>query len=82
MAALTSEALAARADATRLRMETHELRLVVRRNVARSRKRLDKALIEANRAQAFRDVPLPSPWSSLHWTRGLETLEKTLVPLP
>jgi hypothetical protein len=79
---LTTEALAARADATRLRMETRELKLVVRGNLARSRKRLDRAVVEANRAQAWRDVPLPSPWSDLRWTRSLDALEKTLVPLP
>jgi hypothetical protein len=79
---LTSEARAARVHARLLRGETRELRLSVRGNLARSRERLGKALVEADRAEACRAEPLPSPWSGLLWTRSLETLEKTLVPLP
>jgi hypothetical protein len=82
VAALTSEAAAARVDATRLRRKTRELKRSVRVNLARSRERLDKAQVEANRAQACCGEPLPSPWSELRWNRSLETLEKTLVPLP
>jgi hypothetical protein len=82
MATLSSEAHAARVDAKRLRNETHELKLVVRGNLARSRKRLNRAMVETERSRACLLEPLPSPWSELRWTRSLETLEKTLVPLP
>ncbi|HEU5244220.1 MAG TPA: hypothetical protein VFU33_07460 [Gaiellaceae bacterium] len=82
MAALTHEAYAARVDATRLRRETHELKLVVRGNLARSREGLGRAQVAASKSRAWLLEPLPSPWSELRWTRSLETLEKTLVPLP
>jgi hypothetical protein len=59
-----------------------ELTLSVRCNLACSRERLDRALVEATRAETCRTEPLPSPWSELRWNRSLETLEKTLVPLP
>ena len=82
MATLTAEAQVARKDAARLRRETRELKRVVRGNLARSRQRLGKAHVEAERSRACLVEPLPSPWSELRWTRSLETLEKTLVPLP
>lgn len=79
---MTAEARAARTDARRLRNEARGLKLTARGNVARSRKRLGKAQVEATRACATRAEPLPSPWSELLWTESCETLERTLVPLP
>jgi hypothetical protein len=82
VAALNDSAAAARGDARRLRGEMQELRLLVRGNVARSHERLGRAQAEAEKAQARRLEPLPSPWSELRWTQTYETLERTLVPLP
>ena len=82
MAPLTYEARVARVEATRIRREARELRLAVRGNLARSRQRLGRAQVEADRAQARRAEPLPSPWSELRWTQPFETLEQILVPLP
>jgi len=82
VAPLSYEARAARVDATRLRSEAQELKLIMRGNLACSRKQLGKAQRETDRAQARRVEPLPSPWSELRWTPPYETLELTLVPLP
>ena len=82
MAALTAEARAARVYAQRLRRHSKELKLKVHGNVARSRMRLEKAQVEAERARMNRDEPLPSPWSELSWTQRYGPLEQTLVPLP
>jgi hypothetical protein len=78
---LTTAARAARLDATRLRSDSHALRLAVRGNLARSRRRLEKAHVEADRAQARRLEPLPSPWSRLRWTETYDSLDRTLVPV-
>jgi hypothetical protein len=82
MVALNDSAAAARADAKRLRGQAQELRQMVRGNVARSHERLDRAQVQARRAQAQRLQPLPSPWSDLRWMQAYGTLEQTLVPLP
>jgi hypothetical protein len=82
VAPLTDAAQAARDDATRLRGEAQELRLAARGNLARARERLGRARLEADRAQASRIEPLPSPWSELRWAQAFGSLEQTLVPLP
>jgi hypothetical protein len=82
VASLNAAAEAARVDATRLRNEARELKLLARGNLARSRERLDRAQVQTDRARATRAEPMPSPWSELRWTQPYETLEQTLVPLP
>jgi hypothetical protein len=74
-------ARAARDDATRLRSESLELKLAVRSNLARSRDRLGKAQLEAERARARRAIPCASPWSGLHWLLDHESLERILLPI-
>lgn len=81
MAQVNDSARAARADATRLRHESQELRFAVRGNLARSRQRLGKAQLEADRARARRAVPHASPWSGLHWLLEDESLETILLPV-
>jgi hypothetical protein len=81
VAPLTTTAHAARIDAKRLRRESQGLKLAVRGNLARSRERLDRAQIEADRARATRTVPFASPWSGLEWGREDEQLVRVLVPL-
>jgi hypothetical protein len=81
LAPLTTAAHAARRDSRRLRNEAQGLKLVVRGTRARSRQRLDKAHVEADRARASREVPVASPWSSLEWGREDEQLRRVLVPL-
>jgi hypothetical protein len=82
VATLSGTAQAARLDARRLRIESEELKARVRGNVARSRERLEKAQVEAERARARCVEPLPSPWSELCWTQTYDSLEQTLVLLP
>lgn len=81
MAELSSEALAARVAARRVRGEAAEVRLHVRSNLALSRERRRRAHVQLERARAQRDEPLPSPWSELRWRHTYEPLELTLVPL-
>jgi hypothetical protein len=81
MAEVTVAARAARGDAARLRNETQELKLSVRGNLARSRKRLGKAQLETDRARARRAVPCASPWSGLQWLLEDDSLERILFPV-
>ena len=81
MAEVTAAALEARCDAALLRIETEELKLSVRGNLARSRQRLCKAQLETDRARARRAARCASPWSELHWLIEDESLERTLLPV-
>lgn len=81
MAPLTVAAHSARIDARRLRGEARGLKMAVRANVIRTRERLDRAQMEADRARARRAVPCASPWSGLEWLRDDEQLRRVLVPL-
>ena len=81
MAEITAAAREARCDAARLRIETEELRLAVRGNLARSRQRLWKAQLETDRARARCAARCASPWSELHWLIADESLERVLFPV-
>jgi hypothetical protein len=74
-------ARAARIDAKRLRSESYGLKLAIRGNLARSRERLGRAQVEAERARATAAAPLASPWSGLQWCREDEQLNRVLVPV-
>jgi hypothetical protein len=81
MAEVTTAAQAARNDAARLRSETQKLKLAVRGNLVRSRRRLGKAQLETDRARTRRAVPSASPWSGLHWSLEDDSLERILFPV-
>jgi hypothetical protein len=81
LAAVNAAARAARGDATRLRRETQELKLVLHGNLVRSRLRLEKAQMEANKARARRATPCASPWSGLDWLLEDDSLEQILLPV-
>jgi hypothetical protein len=81
VAPLSTAAQAARIDAKRLRSESTGLKLAVRSNLARSRERLSRAQVEAERARVRRAIPVLSPWSGLEWCREDEQLNRVLVPL-
>ena len=78
---MSATARAARVEAQRVRIQSQELRLAVRGNLARSREHLGRAQNESDKALARRLEPLPSPWSELRWRQTYETLDQTLVQL-
>ena len=82
MAALISEARAARQEALRLRGEMRALKLVVRESAAYSRGQCQTAEEALTRVQARRDEPLPSPWSTLQWSSDHRQLAGVLVSVP
>jgi hypothetical protein len=81
-AAVTAEAEAARRAARRLRNEAEGLKLATRDSLACSRRRLDQARLEAERARTKQAEPMPSPWSELRWTHDDAALAGVLLAVP
>jgi hypothetical protein len=81
VAQVNAWARATRADATRLRNESQELRFVLRRNLAGSRRRLSEAQRALDTAKVRRTIPCASPWSGLDWLLDDESLETILLPV-
>ena len=82
MAPLIQEAVEARAQSRRLRSEMFELKLALRESAGHSLDQRRTALEELERVRERLDAPLPSPWSTLHWSYNYRPLAEVLVPVP
>ena len=80
MAALIPDARAARAEAERLRRESAMLKVAARASASHSREQLRSAESAVDRSRRRWDEPLPSPWSTLHWSSDHDALAAVLVP--
>ena len=84
MAQLIVEAAqAAREEAARVRVASHELRIAVRTNSRIAQVRTEQAALAAATANRNlkRAMICPSPWSGLEWSREDEQLSSVLVPV-
>lgn len=82
MVELIPTARAARVESKRLRRQTVSLKLTLRESAAHSREQLRAAEAALSRAHARCDEPLPSAWSTLHWTCDDRALAGVLVAVP
>jgi hypothetical protein len=82
VAALIPEARAVRSESVRLRREVQARKLIVRRNAAHTRERLQTAERTLTRVQARREETLPSQWSTLRWSSDHRSLGGVLVSVP
>ena len=82
MAALIPDARAACLEARRLRGELQTLKHALRESAADSREQCKTANAALELLEARRGQPLPSPWSTLHWSHDHRSLSGVLVLLP
>lgn len=81
MASLIQDAEAVRAESRRLRCEMFELKLAVRAS-AHSLEQRRAALKSLDSVRDRVEAPLPSPWTTLHWSYNYRPLADVLVPVP